>query len=527
MLMGPKPTSRTWLALGSAIALLGFLMPCLPNASLAADLPKTIESGPCRKAPTIDGVLGENEWKDATTLKFEMAMTQFKPLAVKAKRTCELRVMNSANYLYVLLRVPTEVSHASLNPVDLDLAILAFCQGSVVTKGDDRKVLSPGLGYRDKSVVGVGKDEDDPQQDGNGAVQFDQGWYTFEWAVPLDTKDLKDLCAKPGDSVRFNIAYFDRFAPDLKNTQGGGLYGPDLEKPVNWGLLKLAADVKPDGGPSLVGLASGTHIDRDVVYSTRNGIDLKLNFVRPSGKGPFPLVVCIHGGGWQFGTYNEYMDFQKAFAAAGIASASVQYRFAPKDRFPAQLDDIIASVRFLAENQERFRIDPNRIGMMGGSAGGHLALLGAFSDIKGCSVKAVANVAGPTDLRVFVSSKLGDAAMKNALNRTSGDLLEDLLGTKDRNAQIYANASPVTRIRQHGPAVLTIHGTDDEIVPYTQAELLHAALKKVNATERLLPIKGGGHDFAKWPEKERLAVASEMIEYFKTHLKSPDPRSKR
>ncbi|MCX7590083.1 MAG: alpha/beta hydrolase fold domain-containing protein [Kiritimatiellae bacterium] len=407
------------------------------------------------------------------------------------------------------------------------MAILAFCQGKEVAKGDDRKILSPGLHYRDKYVSSPGKDEDDPQQDGRGAVKYDQGVYTFEWAIPLDSKDANDLRAKPGDTVRFNIAYFDRFALDLKNTQGGGLYGPDLDKAVNWGTLKLAADVKPDSGPSLIGSASDPHLELNVVYSSPNGNDLKLNFVRPAGNGPFPLVLCIHGGGWQFGSYNEYLDFQKAFAAAGIATASVQYRFPPKNRFPAQLDDITASVRFLVENHKRFRIDPDCIGLTGGSAGGHLALLAAFTEIKGCRVKAVVNIAGPTDLRTFSSSPSGDAAMKAALNKTSAELLEDLLGTQDRKAAIYAKASPVTLIRKNVPAILTIHGTEDDIVPFSQAEALHAALKKVGATERIVPIKGGGHDFAKWPEKERLAVAVEIIDYFKAHLKSTEPKRER
>lgn len=193
-----KPPSRTWLLFGSGTALFGLLAPYLLASALAAELPKTIEAGPCGIAPTIDGVLGEDEWKDAATLKFDRSMVLIKPIAVKVESACELRVMNSVNALYVSLRIPTSVSHASLAPVDLDLAILAFCQGRDVAKGDDRKLLSSGLGYRDKFVSGVGKDEDDPQQDGRGAVQFDHGWYTFEWGLSLDTKDVNDLRTKPG-----------------------------------------------------------------------------------------------------------------------------------------------------------------------------------------------------------------------------------------------------------------------------------------------------------------------------------------
>ena len=142
------------------------------------DLPRTIESAPCAKAPTIDGVLGEGEWKAATIFKFDMPMVQLKPVALKEKRACELRVMNSANALYIALRVPNAASYKSLIPLEIDMASLAFCQGKEVAKGDDRKVLAIGL-YVDKHVVEPRKDANDPQQDGRGAVDLRQGLLHF------------------------------------------------------------------------------------------------------------------------------------------------------------------------------------------------------------------------------------------------------------------------------------------------------------------------------------------------------------
>jgi len=501
-----------------SVGLIVCLTPFLLSVSLAADVPKSVASAPCTKAPTIDGVLGEGEWKEATALKFDMPMFQLQPFAMKEARTCELRVMNSANALYIALRLPNSASHKSLAPLEIDMANLAFCQGKDVAKGDDRKVLAPSL-YRDKTVTEPGKDEDDSQQDGRGAVAYDKGHYVFEWAVPLGAKDANDLRATPGDEFHFNIAFFDRFTIDFKNTQVGGLYGADLNKTTAWGTLRLADNVKDDGSRSLQGEAADPNSELNVVYASPNGSDLKLDFVRPAGDGPFPLVVCVHGGGWQAGSRSDFKDFQKAFAGMGFASASVQYRFPPKDRFPAQLDDITAAVRFLTENRQRLQIDPDRVGFIGGSAGAHLALLAAFSDIKGCTIKAVVSMAGPTDLRTFASAPAGDAALKSFLKRDSAGLLEDLLGTKDRKADVYAKASPITRVRKGGPAVLTIHGTNDDLVPFSQAETLHVALKKAGANERLIPVKGGGHDFAQWPEKERLAVFVDAIDHFKVHLK--------
>ncbi|HBI46156.1 MAG TPA: hypothetical protein DDY78_25380 [Planctomycetales bacterium] len=236
--------------IGLAAYLARFLLP----TSLAADLPKTIESAACNKAPTIDGVLGEEEWNEAATIKFDMPMIQVKPAAVKEKRACELRVMNSANALYIALRVPNAAVHKSLEPLELDMASLAFCQGKDVAKGDLRKVLAVGM-YVDKHVVEPGKDEDDPRHAGRGAVAYDKGYYTFEWAVPLN-----DLRAKPGDEFRFNIAFFDCYRDNLKDTQVGGMFGADLNKATAWGTLRLADKVtftKDPEGRATMGGSSG------------------------------------------------------------------------------------------------------------------------------------------------------------------------------------------------------------------------------------------------------------------------------
>ncbi|MGH9839241.1 MAG: hypothetical protein ACREEM_10700 [Blastocatellia bacterium] len=251
---------RRWLILGFTSALLFGIglavshLLSLSPVSLAGDLPKTVTSSPCTTAPTIDGVLGEGEWKEATVIKFDMPMFQLKPPAEKEKRACELRVMNSANVLYVALRAPNAAEHKSLQPLEIDLASLAFSQGKEAARGDDRKVLAIGF-YVDKHVVQPGKDENDPQQDGRGAVAYNQGFYTFEWAVPLDSKDPNDLRARPGDEFRFNIAFFDHFTTDLKDTQAGGLFGAGLDHPTNWGTLRLADKAKDDDGAAFRGPA--------------------------------------------------------------------------------------------------------------------------------------------------------------------------------------------------------------------------------------------------------------------------------
>jgi Acetyl xylan esterase (AXE1) len=215
--------------------------------SLAGDVPKTLDSAACRTAPTIDGIIQTAEWNEATLHRFDLSMVRIDPPASET-RSCELRVMNSANALYIALRVPDETIDNSLSPFLLDAAILGFCQGEQVRARDDRKLIAHAI-YRDKHVGAPGKgDDDDAHQDGRGAMTRDNGVCSFEWAIPLDSGDSDDLRAKPGESFRFNIAYFDAFQLPLTKARMGGIHGVQLDRADAWGTLRLASKVKDDGG---------------------------------------------------------------------------------------------------------------------------------------------------------------------------------------------------------------------------------------------------------------------------------------
>ncbi len=256
----------------------------------------------------------------------------------------------------------------------------------------------------------------------------------------------------------------------------------------------------------------------DVVYDQPGGKDLHLDFVCPQGDGPFPLVVCIHGGGWRGGSRTDYKDFQKSMVGIGVATASVQYRFAPDARFPSQLDDVRSALRFLLADAARFKVDPKRILWMGGSAGGHLALLAGLEKNDAYTTRLIINVAGPTDLRTFKSLPSGDDVLKKFATRDSSELLEDLLGTADRSAEVYAKASPIALVRKDSPRVVTCHGEKDDIVPISQAELLHEKLRELNVPEKLIRAKSGGHNLGAWEANERLQAILEVVEEIKTAI---------
>jgi hypothetical protein len=232
---------------------LSALLWLVPSPGKAEELPAQIQSHAGAVAPVIDGVIGEDEWQAAAPIEFEMKMVQLSGPA-PATRACQLRIMNSANGLYLALRVPDATVNNSLSPVNMDVAILAFCRDAELRNGDDRKVMAPGL-YVDKHFVEPGKDADDSQQDGRGVMAHGENVCSMEWAIPMSSGDANDVPLKPGDSVRLNFGYFDGFQGELKGTQIGVAWAGDLDHAANWGTLQLAADVKDDDSQALNGPA--------------------------------------------------------------------------------------------------------------------------------------------------------------------------------------------------------------------------------------------------------------------------------
>ena len=163
--------------------------------------------------------------------------------------------------------MPDAARDLKTSPVVADLAILAFCRDDELVEGDDRRVVLPGMDA-DKHFVSAGKDADDAQRDGKAAMRWrrteEGGEYFIEWHVPLDAKDPNDIAAVPGGRLRFNLVYADRFSPDLADTEIGGLFGADADHAQGWGALVLASDVGPEApAPAPAWLATlFPHTDR-------------------------------------------------------------------------------------------------------------------------------------------------------------------------------------------------------------------------------------------------------------------------
>ncbi len=244
----------------------------------------------------------------------------------------------------------------------------------------------------------------------------------------------------------------------------------------------------------------------DVPYTTAGGTELRLDIAQPAmGDGPFPAVLVIHGGAWHEGGREENHRAIADFARHGYVGVSPQYRFCPKDVFPAQLDDMKAALKFLRANAGELKIDPARIGAMGFSAGGHLALMLGLAVPRGEGVAAVVDFHGPTDLaakdfseeaRAFVACLIGAPAAEKP--------------------ELAAKASPVTWVNAGDAPVLVFQGASDKLVPPTQAFALMAKLSAAGVSGRVEFLLGAEHG---WKGEEWDRTWKETIEFFDAHLK--------
>jgi acetyl esterase/lipase len=269
-------------------------------------------------------------------------------------------------------------------------------------------------------------------------------------------------------------------------------------------------------------------IQEGLVYGKVGDVELQLDLAQPvKGEGPFPLVVCLHGGAWQFGSRDMHHKTIRLLAEHGYVAATASYRLAPEYKFPAQIEDARCAVRYLRSRARELKIDPDRVAALGDSAGGHLALLLGLMDPKAVKddagghaeqssrVQAVVNYFGPTDFPHWTVSPLGEMLYK-LLGKDSRTVLVDFLGTADRKAPILAQASPVTHVKAGAPPILTFHGTLDPLVPVEQAKRLHEALKKAGVTEELVLVANGLHG---WEGKMRAQTDQQMLAFLAKHLK--------
>ena len=256
-----------------------------------------------------------------------------------------------------------------------------------------------------------------------------------------------------------------------------------------------------------------------IVYSTPDGEALELNIAQPKlGDSSRPAIMCIHGGGFRAGKRESYDALCMKLAEQGFVAVTVTYRLAPKHQFPAAVHDCKAAVRWLRANAAKYKIDENRIGVTGGSAGGHLAqFLGVTAHVpqfegtggnpeQSSYVNCVVNVYGPSD---FTKSYGKSVDAHEVLPLWFGGNLETEL-------KRHIIGSPLYWVTPDASPTLCIHGTEDKYVAHEQAIWLVDKLNAASVEAELLTMPGAGHGF-KGADAEKAEMA--LIGYFQKHLK--------
>ena len=241
----------------------------------------------------------------------------------------------------------------------------------------------------------------------------------------------------------------------------------------------------PDTPRTIPIAATSVTVVRDVLYTPANWPQaLAADLYRPSGAGPFPAVLMIHGGGWEGRSRQDMDSISQQVAKHGYVVMNVSYRFAPRWNFPAQLNDIQQALLWLRAHAADQSVDTDRVGVWGYSAGAHLAaLLGVTGPtdkqfVQGARVQAVVAGGTPVDVRYY----------KN------GALVKGLMGVSyDENPDLWRDASPLALVTADDPPVFLYHGTFDFTVSDSNAHAMYDALNSAKVPTELYLMHGLEH----------------------------------
>jgi alpha-L-fucosidase 2 len=251
---------------------------------------------------------------------------------------------------------------------------------------------------------------------------------------------------------------------------------------------------------------------KDIHFAEAGGIRLTLDAHVPDGSGPFPAAILVHGGGWVAGDKQQYITYIfQPLTDARFAWFSINYRLAPQFRFPADADDVESAIRFVKVNAAKFKVDTQRIALIGESAGGHLVSYVGARNKAELRVAAVVSMYGIHD---FVAAAVAWKPLPHELF--------DLFGITSVNAETaprLINASPVIYISKDMPPFLLMHGSKDEDVPYAQSVEMCDKMKRVGARCDLITIEGAPHGMDHWESHpEWLWYKKALVDWLKKTL---------
>ncbi|MGA2916253.1 MAG: alpha/beta hydrolase [Sedimentisphaerales bacterium] len=232
-------------------------------------------------------------------------------------------------------------------------------------------------------------------------------------------------------------------------------------------------------------------VQTNIEYGKVGDETLLLDACSPAGVGPFAAVIIVHGGGWSDGDKQQDIDVLfKPLTDANFVWFSINYRLAPKSHWPACFEDVKQAIRWVKANAARFKADPNRIAIIGYSAGGQIVTLAAVTADKDTAVRAVVGLAPPTDLVL-------DSLRRGGVSTYLMNLF-DFEGSESNSLEILWNCSPINHLKPGLPPFLLVHGTADKSVSYQQSLNFKTRLEDVGGKCDIITIKGAGHKITEW-----------------------------
>ncbi len=248
----------------------------------------------------------------------------------------------------------------------------------------------------------------------------------------------------------------------------------------------------------------------DVVYNKGKAWEVKHDmYYNLKAAKPTPVVFNIHGGGWNHGTKESQTGFGSWFKM-GFAVVNVEYRMFPQATAPAAVEDVRASMLYVVQHAKELNIDANKIVMLGGSAGGHLALMagllqtdnkfdGDYKTVTGYTIAAIVDKYGPTDLS-------SDIAVK-------GKSVKNWLGSYADDMKQRASVSPIFHVKKTSPPIFIVHGDSDPTVPYQQSTDLKKKLDALGVRNVFKTIPGGLH--GKFTKEQNSEISREVGAFLK------------
>jgi acetyl esterase/lipase len=251
-------------------------------------------------------------------------------------------------------------------------------------------------------------------------------------------------------------------------------------------------------------IAADIEVQEGITYSEVEGRQLKLDVIQPQGEQKHPAVLVVHGGAWRMGDRKQLRGYAQALAERGFVCFAIDYRLAPQHKFPAQIEDCRAAVKWIRTNAAKYRVDPKRVGAIGYSAGGHLVtLLGTTGEAPreengnvDTRIQAVAAGGAPTDFRRFADNG------KWAEYLMGGDL--------DTAKENFQAASATAFVDKHDAPTFFFNGNKDELVPLDWTESCYEALKKAGVRTEMYVVEGAGH-IAAALDRQALAKAYDFL----------------